>query len=324
MRRRTLPLGIDIGTSRVRIAVAESTSDGRASIRAVAAREVSGGSGEAGERFAPEFIALVVEDLLRELGTRERRCVAALSAPDALLRIITMPKMTWAERTRAARFEAQRFAGWDLEAERSPVRVHAIDRQSSVYAIGVARREALEARVSALRAARLRPIAVDHDALALRTLLSDGDAILDVGCDRSMLHVFRDRSPISYVIPAGGAHLSQGIAQDLAVDFATAERRKRILGAAGAGGAARDHLVFAIKTALDKARTRAAVGRILVTGNGARLPGFLRDLERAVDATVEMPVANALLTESYPEDVIRAAAPDWTLAAALALRCGAA
>ncbi len=322
MRKKTLPLGIDVGTTRVRIALAESSGDGEATIRAVVSREFSDGSDQAGGPLNSEFVALVLEDLIRELGTRERRCVSAIGSPHALLRIMKLPKMTWAERTRAARFEAQRFAPWDLEKERSLVRVHLANRDAGLYGIGVVRREAVEARAAAFKAAKLRLLAIEHDALALRSLLTSGDAILDVGGDRSILHAFIGEAPTSYVIPVGGVHLSSGIARDLAIDFATAERRKRILGAAGAGGAARDKLVAAIKGTVEKARSRSAIGRIVVTGNGARFPGLLEEITRATDATAEMPVPNALFSESYPDDVIRAAAPDWTLAAALALRCG--
>jgi hypothetical protein len=98
----------------------------------------------------------------------------------------------------------------------------------------------------------------------------------------------------------------------------TAERRKRILGCAGAGVSAREEVVTSIASLIDRARTRTTIDRIVVTGNGARLPSFLHDLEEASGAVAEAPVPEILHTGVYPEDVVRAAATDWTLAASLA------
>jgi hypothetical protein len=56
-----------------------------------------------------------------------------------------------------------------------------------------------------------------------------------------------------------------------------------------------------------------------MTGNGARLSGLAAELEAACGALVEMPVSDLLRDGAYPDDVVRAAAPDWALAAALAI-----
>ncbi len=124
---------------------------------------------------------------------------------------------------------------------------------------------------------------------------------------------------MSLTTQTGGATITRGIAAELSIDMPTAERRKRILGCAGAGQTASDEVVAAIASLVDRARSRGAVARIAVTGNGARLPNFARDLEEATSAVTEMPVPEVLHTGAYPDDVVRAAAPDWALAASLAL-----
>ena len=42
------------------------------------------------------------------------------------------------------------------------------------------------------------------------------------------------------------------------------------------------------------------------------------DVDAATQALVELPVSDLLQDGPYPEDVVRAAAPDWAMAAALA------
>lgn len=305
---KSLPYGVDLGTTRIRVAFGECNRAGSVRLRAIAARDVP---------ETPELLAIVLEEMLAEIGARERRCVAAIGAPSAALRSVRFPAMTWAERVRAARFEAQRFADWDVEREPSLVRTHPIDRANGAYAVGVTRAAAIDARLVPLRAAGLRPVAVDHDAFALRRLFPSVHAVLDVGAERSRLHLY-EPGPQTLVAEAGGATVTRGIASDLAVDQPSAERRKRILGFAGAGVAAREQLVGALAELVTGARTRASVERIALTGNGARLPHLARDLEEATGAFVEFSVPDLLRTGDYPDDVVRVAAPDWTLAAALA------
>ncbi len=124
---------------------------------------------------------------------------------------------------------------------------------------------------------------------------------------------------MSLAAQTGGAAVTRGIAAELSIDMPTAERRKRILGCAGAGLMASDEVIAAIAALVDRARLRATIERIAVTGNGARLPNFARDLEEATSAITEMPVPDVLHTAAYPVDVVRAATPDWALAASLAL-----
>ena len=315
---KSLPLGIDLGTTRVRVAFGEVHREGATRIRAVVARDVPDEAVSPVYVAQPELVAAVLEEMLTEIGARERRCVLALGAPACALRTMRFPRMSWAERLRAARFEAQRFAGWDLDEEHSLVRTHAFDRRSGSYAVGVTRSSSIASRIAAIRMTKLRAVAVDHDALALRRMFVECDAIVDVGAERTSLHVFGPAGPFSLVSGVGGAGITRGIAAELSIDLPSAERRKRILGCAGAGVAARDDVVAAIAALVDRARARAAVGRIVVTGNGARLPGFLRDLDEATGALTQTPVPEILTSGTYPEDVVRAASPDWVLAASLA------
>ena len=315
---KMLPLGVDLGSTRVRIALVETDREGSVRIRAIVARDLPDAAVSTLEVEQPALVAAVIEEILGEIGSRERRCVLAIGAPACSLRTVRFPKMSWAERLRAARFEAQRFSAWDLEEEGSIVRAHPVDRSSGTYAVGVTRTASVDSRVSTMRLAGLRAVAIDHDALAMRRMFPDCDAIVDVGAERSTVHVFGGTSPISLVTELGGAAITRGIAAELSIDMPTAERRKRILGCAGAGVSAREEVVTSIASLIDRARGRAAINRVVVTGNGARLPSFAHDLEEATSTLAEAPVPEILHTGSYPEDVVRAAAPDWTLAASLA------
>lgn len=315
MKARTTPLGIDIGATRVRVVEAEHTVHGPR-IRAVAVREVTQSVSPGGLAHA-EYVAALIEDALAELGTRERRCVCAIGEPDALLRPLNLPKMTSLERERAARFEAQRFV--DYPVEEAVVRIHPVNAAAGVWALGVARSSAVVMRNAVMRAARLKALALDHEACALARALPGFDAIIDAGHQRTSLHIMTDHTPVTLQAFNGGADVTRAIERELSVDGQTAEKRKRILGTAGAGERARASLTSDIAALIQNARSAHAISRVALVGNSARLPGLTADLESATGALCELPVSDILRGGEYPEDVIRSSAPDWTLAAGLAM-----
>ena len=304
-RAATLPLGIDIGTARTRVALLERTSAGSARLVACATRATG------------DDPTAAIADGLAELGTRERRCVLGLAPPDALLRIATFPAMRRAERERAARFDAARIVTFPI-AE-ATVRVTPLDDGRCV--VGIARRGAIAARISAALRARLRPVAVDDAALALLRAFPDAGAIVDAGEVATRLVVPGDPIPSARTFAVGGGAFTAAVASSLGVDRTLAEHRKRSLGLAGAGEQVRDDLVEGLAAALIEARAgdAADVRSIALVGNASRLTGLAAALERAVAIPVRLGSLPESAEHALPPDVVRAASPDWGLAYGLAL-----
>lgn len=306
-----LPLGIDIGVTRVRVVEARAES-GTAVVQAVAVRERSADDGE-----DAAHLAALVDDAVAELRTKQRHCVCALGGPAAFLRAIAFPEMTDVERRSAAHYEAQRYA--DFPIEDAIVRVHRLEGRAHLWAVGVARANAVNERLSILRRAGLKPVAVDHESCALLRALNGFDAVLDIGHRRSSLHVATEGTPVTLHAYSGGADVTRAIERELSVDTRTAEKRKRIVGTAGAGERAKSMLAGDLAALIATARRDFRVDRVALVGNGARLAGLGADIARASGASVEIPVAEPLHSGSYPHDVARSGAPDWTLASGLAL-----
>lgn len=314
MKSRALPLGIDVGSTRVRVVEVVDTSSGPR-VRAVAVRELPAAS-VAGVSNDPEYVGALIEDAVAEIGTRERRCVCAIDEPEALLRSLRLPRMTTGERERAARFEAQRFVEYPVDE--AVVRVHPIDAGTGLWALGIARTSALITRAAVMRAARLKPVAIDHAACALVRALPGFDAIVDMGHQRTSLHIATTQTPITWQTSNGGGDVTRAIERELSLDAQTAEKRKRILGTAGAGERARAALISDIAALIHNARSEHPIARVALLGNAARLAGVSAELEAATGASCELPVSDVLRGSEYPEDVVRSSAPDWTLAAGLA------
>jgi Tfp pilus assembly PilM family ATPase len=299
----TLPLGVDIGRRRVRIALTERAGRASATLLTVAARDHDGDP------------AAALHAALDELHTRERRCVLALAPPDALLCAAEFPPMVPWERASAARFEAARFVDYPIaEAAVSVVRTATPQR----WAIGIARRSSLSAALGTARAAGLRPLAVDDLACALHRAQPDAGGVIDIGEDATRLSLFGGAIPYVVRLPIGGRQMTEAIAQSLAIDAAAAEARKRQTGFAGVPN---DAFLEVLGAAFADARSAgyADVRDVVLCGNGSRIPGLADAIERATGHAVRPAVLPAECSGTIPPDVLRAAAADWSAAYGLSL-----
>lgn len=301
----TLPLGIDVGAARTRVALVERDRSGTAHLVAVAASETGGDA------------AAAIEAARAELGTRERRCVLAVGGSDTLLRTSAFPGMGGTERLRAARYEAARSLAFPVDD--AAVRVVPFEGDRCVVA--VARRAALAGRVKAARGAGLRPVAIDDAALALIRVFPLAGAIVDIG-ERATVLVLSSRPvPVSRAFDGGGSALTAAVAASLGIDEPAAELRKRSIGLGSAGEPTRDALIEQLATAFveHRSRAQAELDGVVLVGNGARLSGFADALERAIALSVRLGALPPSVSRGLPADVVRSATPDWALAYGLAL-----
>jgi Tfp pilus assembly PilM family ATPase len=312
MRAARLPLGIDMGRAGIRIAELVLDS-GQPHLRRVHAHVFDGPP--AGERHIGRLIA----DTLTDAKVTERRCIFAVGEPDATIRTVAFPPMPSRERDRAARFEASRFV--DYSQAEAWVRTRPVDRHSGLFVLGVLRRTRLRSLQEVARAARLHLIAVDHESYALRRSLPHADAILDVGHLSTRLYIFGSAAPLGTVIDGGAQEFTHAIARGLDIDSQTAERRKRTVGLAGSASEELAAFTHSVGRAILSARGQGAgeVQCLILAGNGARLPGLVEGLERITGCAVEIAGTVGVERSAYPQDVVRAGAPDWSLSVGLAL-----
>ncbi len=300
----TLPLGIDIGSTRVRAALLESTPGGPRLV-AVAARE----------RTGP--IAERLRELLGDLGTRERRCVFGVAEPEGLVRSVTFPQMPARERAQAARFEADRFTS---SAEPVVIRLFPLEAKTR-FTLAIARRSAIDARLRLAGEIGLTCVAIDNAAFAYERLTRANEALLDIGADAAMLYLYSDPVPSSHRFEGGGDRLTRAVAESLSIDRETAERRKRTHGLGGAATNAVNALVESISATLVGARSRGLrVDMLTLAGNGTRLSEIAVGLASSTGLQVGTLETLPIPCATLPQDVVRAELPDWGLAIGLALR----
>jgi Tfp pilus assembly PilM family ATPase len=223
------------------------------------------------------------------------------------------------ERERAAQFEASRLVS--LPRAEQWVLTRPIDQRAGSYALGIVRRRRLSSLMAVTRAAGLRLVAVDHESFALKRSFPNADAVLDIGHDTARLYVFGSATPLGATIEGGAQEFTMAIARALSVDRETAERRKRTIGLGGSASEELHRFAHLVGRALlvSRAQSVGDVQSLVLVGNGARLPGLALRLERDTGCSVEVAASLHVERSSYPPDVVRASAPDWSLSVGLAL-----
>jgi Tfp pilus assembly PilM family ATPase len=303
---RTLPLGVDVGTHHVRVALVERDAQDIPRLITVAVRPRG------------DELASILADAVSELPTRERRCVFGVGAPDAVLRTVQFPPMSRLERERAATFEAVRFIEYPIED--ATVRIESHPHDPASHILGIARRSPLTNLTGVAKQAGLRCVAIDNVALALGRALPESDAVLDIGADGSSLIFLGDSLPLAQRLDRGGNHFTSAIAESLGIDFPAAEHRKRIHGLSGAGMLALEKFVEIVASSILRHRASGAnIRRLTLIGNGSRLVDVLDALGTATAIPTSYATFESSVCQTLPPDVVRVAAPDWCTAYGLAL-----
>lgn len=210
-RGATVHLGVDLGTTGVRIAAVERRSGGWQPLL-LAAEDMPP---QAEGRWS-EAAAAALRRVWEEARLAERRAVTVLGSEHAFLRTIDVPPMPEAERQRALRLQAERVI--PIPPGEAVIDWAVLDGggpggQRAVF-VG-ARRETVRALVDALRGAGLEPVAVEVDLLcAYRALVATGQAdsrrpdpvaVLDIGSRQSRLGIFVAGAPEFVRTLPGGA-----------------------------------------------------------------------------------------------------------------------
>jgi type IV pilus assembly protein PilM len=243
-RGTTHVLGLDIGTQAIKavelkLAGGEIRLLGRPVVMPTPEHAVSGG-----RIVDTAALGEALNDLLTRNGFGTKKVVVSVGGDtDVVVRIIEVPKMTGKELEEAIQWELERQAPFPvdqavydyrpIEREDTPA-----DAQNMEVLLAVAQEEMVDAHIETLMGAKLTPIAVDVEPLAISRALVDagGDALADqtivnvhIGASNTAILIVR-KGLLAFVrtIPTAGTALTGAIRQHMAESDAQAEQIKRL------------------------------------------------------------------------------------------------
>lgn len=302
-------VGLDIGTSAVRAVELTVDSGSRPVLEAFGQVGLPPGAVMDGEVRDRSQVVHALQRVWKEGGFRQRKVILGIAGLRAITREVDMPPLPPDELDEAVKYEADQVVPFPMDQTMisSKVMAQFTDEEGTPkirVLVAAAHRELIDGVVDAVRAAGLEPIGIDLDTAALARALhdpaSDGSdqVVVSVGAGLTLVVVHRG-GQLQFVrtIDLGGETITKSIAGALDVPRVDAEQIKRQLGEPGthdfrAENAARSavgDLVGEIHNSIRFYSAQPGRGspvRVEVTGAGARVAGFVEQLQQGLDIPV--------------------------------------
>jgi type IV pilus assembly protein PilM len=302
-------VGLDIGTSAVRAVELTIDNGSRPVLEAFGQVGLPTGAVVDGEIRDRSQVVQALQRIWREGGFKQRKVVLGVAGLRAITREVDMPPLPPEELDEAVRYQADQVVPFPLEQTLFSSKViaqfaDADGTQQIRVLVAAAHRELVDGVVDAVKEAGLEPVGIDLDTAALARALYDpafaegAEVVVSVGAGLTLVVVHRG-GQLQFVrtIDLGGESITRAIAGALDVPPVDAEQIKRELGVATAHDnraetatrMAIGDLVGEIHNSIRFYSTqpgRAAPSRVLVTGAGARVTGFMEQLQAGLDVPV--------------------------------------
>jgi type IV pilus assembly protein PilM len=315
----SVTVGLDIGTTAVRAAVVD-TRKSKLVLRRYAEMPLPPGSVEAGEIVDEDAVAEAVAALWKRGKLPTKRVVIGTANQRVIVRPVDVPQMTEEELSTALGFQVQDAIPMPVE----DARLDYVTLEEFVTPDGepmiailvvAAHTEVVEGLLRVASAASLTPIAVDLQPFALARsafgpegLADTTHGIVDIGGTITQI-VFVRGGIVRFVrmLPMGGHNFTVALAEALDIDEEDAEELKKTVGVSledpteTAGddehAAARatltrtgDQLIEEIRGSINFFLGQSGdegLQRLVIAGNGARLPHLANRLGKATDLPIE-------------------------------------
>lgn len=305
-------VGLDIGSTNVR--AAELSLSGTPSVDRIAQVPLPPGAVDNGEVRNPEETSEAIRELWRRGGFKSKQVALGVGNQRVVVREVTVPALPEKELRQSLPFQVQELIPIPIEDAVMDFdvleEVEQEDRKMLRLMVVAAQREMIDQHLAAVLAARLEPVSVDlapfalvrsvgeYEGLGLEEAEGGGEALVDVGGDVTNICVHERGVPrFVRILPSGGNDVTSAVAGALGISTEQAEALKR--GIPLEQGPPPEEarrtveqraaaLVDEIRSSLDFYRAQtpgAQVGRILVTGGGSKMPGFIELLGQRVGVT---------------------------------------
>jgi type IV pilus assembly protein PilM len=342
-------IGLDIGSTAVRAAEVALGGGQPALIRA-AQVPLSDGAVANGEVRDVQAVSAAIRELWQRGGFKVRQATMGVGNQRVVVREVTVPALPPKEMKQSLPFQVQELIPIPLDDAVLDYDVLDEFEQEGARMVRLlvvaAQREMVTNMVEAAMQAKVEPVGVDLVPFALiRAVGQDegldldesgfgGEALVDVGADVTNICVHeRGVARFVRILPSGGRDVTKAVSEALSISEDEAESLKwgqPVPGAPAPGEVASivdrraGVLVDEIRSSLDFYRAQvpdSEVSRVLVTGGGSKLPGFVERLRERMGGKVDRghPFAKVSVQLEMDEDTKAEAEPLLAVSVGLAL-----
>jgi len=303
--RKSSSVGLDIGSGFVKVVEVDHSGDQPEVIR-VGMRPLLPDAIVEGEIMDYGLVSEAVQGLFQDMGMKGTDVVTAIGGHDVIIKKIEMDRMKESDAREVIRWEAEQHVPFDIKSVELDFQI--LDPEGSGSQMQVllvaAKRELVDNKVGLLQDAGVNPVIIDIDAFALHNAFqhnypdsSQGIiALVNVGHETTNVNILEDGVPIlTRDIPFGSRKIREdlqrerGLTAEQAEDVVQARETVHDLDSFVESSA--DEVAVGIERASAFLMTREdgdTVGRIFLSGGGARIPGMADTLGRRMNVTTEL------------------------------------
>ncbi|GMV07126.1 MAG: hypothetical protein AMXMBFR53_34010 [Gemmatimonadota bacterium] len=338
--RSKTSIGLDIGSGFVKVVEVDHSGD-QPEVSRVAMRPLLPDAIVEGEIMDYGLVSDTVRGLFQEMGMKSADVVTAVGGHDVIIKKIQMDRMKESDAREVIRWEAEQHVPFDIKSVELDFQIlnpHDDGMQMEVLLVA-AKRELVDNKVGLLQDAGINPIVIDVDAFALHNAFEHNYpeaqegiiALVNVGHETTNVNILEDGVPIlTRDIPFGSRRIREDLqrergltaeqAEDVVQARETVEDLERFVDASA------DEIAVGIERASAFLMTREdgeSLGKIFLSGGGARVPGMVEALARRMNVETHLvnPFERVPVRPGAAGEVsIEEAAPMLLLPLGLALR----
>jgi type IV pilus assembly protein PilM len=220
-------VGLDIGTSTIKVVQLRKTKESFSLIRA--AIEELPFNAEEKDKLA------ALKRLFKRAKISEKEVNISIEGPSVVIRNIQLPKMNEADLKNAIKYEAEKYIPYSIDEVIVDCQITSESENNMGVLLVAAKKETIDAKVQLVQKAGLQPWVVDIDSFALINafnLKNDEKektiALLNIGSEATSVNIIRgDLLNFTRNIPVGGKRVTEILAENFSVDLAKAEELKK-------------------------------------------------------------------------------------------------
>lgn len=305
--RKKTTVGLDVGSGFVKLVEVDHSSS-QSEVTKVAMRPLMPDAIVEGEIMDHGLVADTISGLCEEAGLKGGEVVTAVGGHDVIIKKIEMDRISEADARSVIRWEAEQHVPFDVKNVELDFQIldPKGDSPQMEVLLVAAKRELVDTRVSLITDAGLSPALIDVDAFALHNAFEHNHpeamegivALANIGHEVTNVNILEDGVPIlTRDIPYGSRKVREEMQR---VRGLTAEQAEDVVqGREVLDDLDRfieysaDEIAVGVERAAAFLMTRhagAGLGRIYLSGGGARTPGMAAALAKRMG--VETHLAN--------------------------------
>jgi type IV pilus assembly protein PilM len=303
--RKRSSIGLDIGSGFVKVVEVDHSGD-QPEVVQVAMRPLLPDAIVEGEIMDYGLVSDAVMGLFQDLGMKGAEVVTAIGGHDVIIKKIEMDRMKESDAREVIRWEAEQHVPFDIKSVELDFQI--LDPEGSGGQMQVllvaAKRELVDNKVGLLQDAGVEPVIIDIDAFALHNAFEHNYpdaqegiiALVNVGHETTNVNILEDGIPIlTRDIPFGSRKIREDLQRERGLTAERAEDvvqgRETVHDLESFVESSADEIAVGIERASAFLMTREdgdSVGRIFLSGGGARIPGMTETLGRRMNVTTEL------------------------------------